>query len=493
MFLLFTQLKSYALGDEDTIEAYCTLIGSDNETHTIDGYVQLFQSVNRTEMFRNDRLLQNAKKFVIGLWLGTTSLTFALILHVGRCSIKTANVMNKVLWDITSLTNKIVSLPKKFVAFVKTATQKMETDNKEVEASKSLDELRQTVEHTFAKSLNDGEQSGIKEPTDVRDEEPITHHINFGSVPEAETSFGQNVLQEVSEVRRQTNIPIPSSKVLTSLAMGKPPKNVEGEEQDVDLDHAFSYFAKSIRKISTTSIILVLLFLGYDIYAYITHARKLSFDWLVLFPFPFWFGVTSVINLFAFIITEVVLFCRKKKNKNKNEKNQIMCVKIYKFCLSFVTTMSATTLPLFLFFHVFWLTIGSSSFLIRIASSAAFYIPLTIFLIWLLSITSSMLRRWKHLILKEISKKNEKVTCKRVLRFLKHFLYPLIPYLFLPFWVLLLATLHFFRDFLLNVVDIQNTSIIVVITIIFGVIGSTVRIAKDCQPKLEDDEPEENE
>ena len=568
-------MKSYALSDEDTIEGYSTILSSNNENETITGYIELFRANGISEFFRNGngiseffsdkRLLQNAKKFVIGLWLGTTSITLALILHVGRCSVKVANSVNTIILELTELINKFISLPSTVVGLVKDVTQKGKQGTKEEEKKSNKNDIEgvdkgsvrkdsardqsqfesddiELITHEKTEYPNtsdeegkngdvdkgknkDGEKYSVRKMlpkhssrdqcqiksddielvTFEKTEHPSTIDEQVSEVlgsdektetqipsitpeshkktehSEAKVAIDENVLEELSVLEKQISKPALSTDPLhtSDRMMNKFTLNGNG--------HPFEFFTKSLQKIFTSSIILLLGFLGYDIYIYVTHARKQSYDWFILFPFPFWFSLVAIINCFAFIITESVFCCTIKRGNNAPHScTRIVC----KYFTDFVITISATTFPVFIFFHLFWLIIASSAFAIRIVTSITFYIPLAIFIIWFLSVTSSMLETWKKLLTKKTARRSKCCTCKRVLHNIHLFLRPLIPFLFLPFWTLLLGTLHFFSDFLLNVVDLENQSLLILLGLIIVIVGTTLKLAKSCRPKLDVDETE---
>lgn len=505
--------------------------------------MSIFAAANETNLhqFFDEHFLLDARKFVIGLWLGITSLTFAFILHVGRCSIKTANALNKVLWDITAAASKVVSIPNQFLKLLHSATGQQDEKAKKDEKASSVQEEANTDKESQefkgddAPSVHESQSPGQQDEKTKTDKKassvegvanageenlqefkgkdtPSLHEspeqLQEATQHEPEHSTdgielatpGQNNLRQ-EELELETDF-VPHEAVTTKEA----PKTNESDPkvtvlQEEELDHAFAYFAKGIRKFSTTSIILLVAFVIYDTYVYTRNGRKYSYDWFILFPFPFWFLLVLSINICAFIITEIVLYCKPRKVKKlvqPQEKQQSSTKKSFRNCgkaftlfVNFFTTLSATTLPVFVFFHFFWITIASTTFALRIASSALFYIPLIIFVFWFLSITSWILRVWKKLIKKEIKKETTTSLCIRVLKLIPLFLRPLIPYLFLPFWCLLLATLHMFSSFLNNVVNIEDQNFLVTVGIIVGIIGITKKIANNCKPKVHDDDEED--
>ena len=417
------------------------LVSTRNETETADGYLgPLLQ--NGTDIYFTDKLLLNAKKFVIGLWLGTTSLTFALIIHVGRCSKKAANAINKVLFDVMQITEKVVTMPKKFAQFTKTATKK------------------EAAGETSKETLLTNEKQTSEKGDIIVQMETLVNNTEDDKKSDQE---------QVSDSER---IPL----ITDEQAIVK------------QLDHVFAHFAEQIQRISTTSIILVPFFLGFNIYALAING-KLTYDWIILSPFPFWFLLVLVTSLIAFPITETILLHRKLKRKqspdhNRHLHNKPIIKKMFKCSTDFIVVISSTTLPVFVIFHFFWLAVAFSTLTIQTTYVLVFYIPMITFIIWLSIITSSTLRRWKDLINRELNN-GSKVTWKRVEEFFKYFLYPLIPFLFLPFWVLFLGTLFLFSNFLLNTVKNDNLNFLIIIGITITIILTTVKIAKDCQPRLD--------
>ena len=375
------------------------LVSTRNQAETADGYLgPLYQ--NGTDIYFTDKLLLNAKKFVIGLWLGTTSLTFALIIHVGRCSKKAANAINKVLFDVMQITEKVVTIPKKFAQFTKTATKK------ETAGETSKETLVTNEKQT-------SEKSGI-----IVQMETLVNNAEDDNKSDQEQASEQERIPFITDEQKTIK----------------------------QINHVFAHFAEQIQRISTTSIILVLFFLGFNIYALVING-KLSYDWIILSPFPFWFLLVLVTNLIAFPITQTILLHRKLKRRQSSDHNRQLhkpiIKKIFKCFADFIVVISSTTLPVFVIFHFFWLAVAFSTLTIRTTYVLIFYIPMITFIIWFSVITSSTLRRWKELINRELNN-GSKVTWKRVEEFFKYFLYPLIPFLFLPFWVLFLGTLFFF-------------------------------------------------
>ena len=506
------QLKSYALGDEDTIEAYCVFLSNDNENKSADGYVRLFHETNETIIAINESiLLLQAKKFIIGLWLGVTSLTFALILHVGRCSISTANALNKVLWDITQAVNKFVNIPNAFLKVLHSVTPR---DGKKRDKSGGTDEAPEE-ENTNAEEDKGSvkaeteidkapiERSSKASSPEIHDSEEISQHDkdsphHKGNKPLEQSSTGIEMISFQKNDDKQQNLEMETE--FNELNVSTQNQTVTPKEwrqkHDIELDHAFAFFAKSIRKSSTTSILLLIAFIIYDTYAYFHLARTNSYDWFVLFPFPLWFALVLFVNLIAFFITEVILCCKphiKEDHRTESTPHKAYRVKCFTIVINFFTTISATTLPVFVFFHAFWLAMASSLFAIRIASSALFYIPLLIFVYWFLSITSWIMRVWKRLIKKEIKKETQDGPCKRIVKLIPLFIRPLTPYLFLPFWALLLATLQMFSATLHGIIDLEKHNFLVVITTILGVIGITKKIADHCKPSVDkEDESKED-
>ena len=440
---------------------------TDNENKTADGYVALFATTNSTRIaFHKNVLLLDTQKFIIGLWLGVSSLTVALILHVGRCSVKTANALNKVVEDVTEAANAVVDFPKVVTKLTKVAAKTPEVDDKK-QANKSSNFLEQEQnESTEAETSFAGRKSTV----------PIGNDVNQ---------------QEMSDlVNNQTQLT--STEQQTTEVIMPDPQTRKDLEIEHEFDHAFAHFAKGIRKVSTTSIILLIAFIIYDVYTYVRHARKYSYDWFILFPFPFWFSLVLFVNICTFIITEIVFNCQKKVqgDSRKVHSHSFQHGKAFTIMINFFTTISATTLPIFLLFHMFWLLMASSLFAVRLASSALFYIPLVIFVFWFLAITSWIMRVWKKIIKKEIHKQTDVGLCKRILKVIPHFLRPLIPFLFLPFWCLLLATLRIFSSFLNTVVDIEDYSFLGVLTVIAVTIGVTKKIADNCKPKVNHNDDE---
>ena len=506
--MFFLQLKSYAQSDEDTIKSYSIRISElEEEDSTADeGYLGIFE-INGTDItFVDSRLLASAKKLVIGLWLGTTSITFALILHIGRVSARTARALNSVLRELTEIVDKIIGLPQKAVSFVRGGVTGKEA--KEESKGKSADSPKPAVKTN--NEANDVELRTVTFDIDVEKNDKIIYEQEGGATEEdAETNnrssdeqsktkaTDENVddnldLEEVVVIKNpeaylengkrlsetsQSALMSPSSTSKSTDAFVYKKKR----RRVAELKHAFNHFTKLIQKASTLSTIATLAFLGYDIYIYSRFARRLSYDWLILFPFPFWFFLVTLINIVSFFVTEGVLLFKQRNSR--------LCTKgivLFKITSDFVIAMSATTAPLFVFFHLFWLFLALSAFSIRLLSSATFYLPLAIFGLWLLSVVSGMFKQWSKLVTIKGKKGESKI--KKVLSFVGSFLYSLIPVFFLPFWILLLATLHFFSDFLLEVVNLEEHSFVVVIAVIGVITATTRKISKHCQPRTDDED-----
>ncbi len=536
---LFPQLKSYAQGDEDSIESYSVSLSNQNGESSSEGYLGLFDIITQTEItFVDDQLSVNnnsIKKFIIGLWLGITSITFALILHIGRVSAKTANGLNKVIHDLSELLDKLFGLPEIVMQFVQKEKTEEDDGSKngsgnengghvkgvERQHSNRNDEVQyigtrnvvSTVEQSYIEvaevTVNFNENNNNSVVINNLDNNngisaeispaASTNEISNNSICEVnkegannsgrrtprnfETIVIQNPLTETDLQSPNSNGP--RSTIGTPVTYDHAEGNKLDKNTKLKLDHAFRHFAKSIQKLSTISTILLAGFLFYDIYIYVTKARKLSFDWVILFPIPFWFIIVTTINFIMFVITEITLFCRKKEGCCNHPKRTIC----YEIIRDFFVTMSTTTAPLFVFFHLFWLAIALTAFSVRLLSSATFYLPLAIFGLWLTSVIKGMLKQWKKL----ITLKRRKREGKRWLSLIGHFLYPMISLLFLPFWVLLLAMLNIFSDFLLVVANLENHSLLVVGGAIVVITGTAQKIAKHCSPQLDEDNDNETE
>ncbi len=518
-------MKSYAQGEEDTIKSYSISISEQNDTSQDEGYLGLFEINGTSIKFIESRLVVSGRKFVIGLWLGITSLTFALVLHIGRVSAKTANAMNKVLLDLTEFIDKIIGLPQQAVQFMHKGISSNKNENKDILQNTIAEEVTINNEENSSKQCN---QTSLKNDIEMSNMPTMEKNIPSTSSetvvivfdPEEENTS----ITITNENSQNTDIPEtfndnPDMPATISDDSDMPatisddsdmPETIISDDSDMPatlndtlkstgtmvrsikikrlkkrnkLEHAFQNFAKSIQKLSTISTILLAGFLFYNIYIYVTKARKLSFDWLILFPFPFWFTTVTTVNFIMFVITEIIVFRRKKEEYIMTPK-QIIC---YEIVRDFFVTMSTTTAPLFVFFHLFWLAIALTAFSVRLLSSATFYLPLAIFGLWLMSAINGILKQWKKLILLK-RRKREGKRWRKVLRLIGQFLYPMTSLLFLPFWLLLLATLHFFSDFLLVVVNLESHSFLVVGGAIIVITIITHKIAMHCQSQLDDDD-----
>ncbi len=441
-----------------------------------EGYLGLFD-INGTDIsFDESRLIVSAKKFAIGLWLGTTSITFALILHIGRVSAKTANALNSVLWELTEIVDNFLGLPQKAVSFMHKGVQETSEEDAIKTHGKDI-VLNPNAPFCYA-----------KQPVNFNVEEGIEIATGSGKLPAEQVGMILCANEEEIVVikNKGADIPLPNSHVTFRSAEAsihrntKIPSTNENDERNTKLRHAFNHFAESIQKLSTVSIIAIIGLLFYDIYIYMTKARRLSYDWLILFPIPFWGSVVTIINLVTFLLTEIVLLCRCKEERGLTKRTMF-----FRFVSDLFVTMSATTAPLFVFFHLFWLFLALSAFSIRLLSSATFYIPLAIFGLWLLSVVSGMFKQWKKLL--TMKRRGGERKLIKVLSYIGLFLYSLVPVCFLPFWLLLLATLHFFSDFLLEVVNLEEHSFLVVIGVIAVITATTRKISKHCQPRIDDD------
>ena len=542
--IFFSQLKSYAQSDEDTIKSYSIKL-SEDDGNSDEGYLGLFE-VNGTRVtFIESRLLVSGKKFVIGLWLGVTSITFALILHIGRVSAKTANGLNKVLWELTAIVDKIVGLPQKVVSFMRKGTNTKEEGDNNKGSEDANSDPEQAIEQTEQQEDDNNEQ--IKEDVEMGvaiseedgkiKQKSIKEDVEMGVIAEEDEKMEQNSVEEdpetgvvISDIRKESTtgeeVEVDFDVVIVNaqaheedkdtappneagLNSGRPSNATETLKSTTcdtvvlfnntlkstntlmrkkrarqQLDHAFHHFTKSIQKVSTISTIAVLAFLVYNVYIYSRFARRLSFDWLILFPFPFWVIVLTLINTITFIVTESILYYKQEEERRRSKATILL-----KITTDFIVTMSATTVPLFIFFHLFWLFLALSAFSIRLLSSATFYLPLAVFGLWILSVTSGILKQWKKLFMQSFfGNKWQQSKCKASVYFIGAFLYALLPLLFLPFWVLLLATLHFFSDFLLEVVNLEEQNFLIVIGAIAVVTATTRKIAKHCQPQIDDDD-----
>lgn len=486
------------MSDEETIEAYCVFLTNDNENKSADAFRSF--GINNGTLTLGEAIQFDTRKFLIGLWLGITSLTVAMILHVGRYSIKTANTMNQVLWDVTQALNQVMQIPQAFLSVLKVAKyqdkkateEKMKENDEEAEEMTLGDKIpdEQLAEPSIINDIemkeithkldnDDHTCISLEEQTDSQDKSPLD---NLASSISTEVNLESIVLKKATEkIEKKTGI---KNKNDLQIVGGK-----HTNKTSADIDHAFALFSKQIRKSSTTSIILLMAFIAYDAIVYFAYARKDSYDWFILFPFPLWFSIILVINLMAFFITEILLACCKTQS---NREKKSCAAKLFTLFVNFFTVFSATTLPMFIFFHLFWLAVASSLFATRIASSFVFYIPLVIAIYWFLAITSWMLQEWKKLITRELKSKTKMPFNKKLGKAFRKIMESLAPYLFLPFWILLLTTLNIFSSYLNNIVDLEDQNLLVVFGVIFTIIGITKKIADHCKPKIDDGEDTDN-
>ncbi len=186
-FFFFKQLKSYAQSDEDTIKSYSIRLSEEEEDSTAEeGYLGIFQ-INGTDItFVNSRLLASAKKLVIGLWLGTTSITFALILHIGRVSARTARALNSVLRELTEIVDKIIGLPQKAVSFMRGAAA---TGKEAKEESKGKSDSPKPANN----EANDAELKHVTFAIDVeRNDETINEQEGNATLDDVEMNDQSN-------------------------------------------------------------------------------------------------------------------------------------------------------------------------------------------------------------------------------------------------------------------------------------------------------------
>ena len=401
--------------------------------------------------------------------------------------------------DLTELLDKIIGLPQHAVLFMQRGISKNDrVKDESINKGSKENELNKLENGTVYTNEQDNEdiETELQNCDVERAEIPTKQRVSMiteeavivfdgdedNNPITIENNNENNDPIIIIENNNDSDMPNLSSDTIKSTdAIMSAIKNSHFNMRNTKLNHAFEHFAKSIQKMSTISFILLAGFLTYNIYIYTTKARRLSYDWLILFPFPFWFVTVTTVNLIMFVITEIILLYEKKKEFSLYSKQIIL----YEITRDFFVAMSTTTLPLFVFFHLFWLAITLTAYSTRLLSSATFYLPLVIFSYWLFSVTNGILKQWKKLIVQTMHMATSR---KGVCRLIGRFLYTLAPLLFLPFWMLLLATLYFFSDFLLVVVNLEEHSFLIVAGAIIIIAIITRKVAKHCQPQLDDDD-----
>ena len=190
-----------------------------------------------------------------------------------------------------------------------------------------------------------------------------------------------------------------------------------------------------------------------------------KWDYLFHSPIPIWLIAALSFNTSAFVA--VMAFFEKNNHAGVSKLTVLMnCIWDY------VVVLTVTTLPLFLFFHGFWLFIAAVAYPSRVAASAVFYTPLLSFFILytvtfgnIISICCKCCQ----------GSDNDEIN-------LKTFCFSLAPIVFVPFWALFLATLYIISDFTLRFGGISKHPWTVIL-VALAVIASAHKLAQLCVTK----------
>ena len=189
-------------------------------------------------------------------------------------------------------------------------------------------------------------------------------------------------------------------------------------------------------------------------------------DYLLHSPIPIWLIAALSFNTFAFV---TVMICFEKYKL-------FWCLTsptAYMNCIwDYVVVMTVTTLPLFLFFHGFWLFIAAVAYPARVAASAAFYTPLlSVLILYTVTFGSTISICCKYC----QGSDNDDIN-------LKTFCSSLTPIVFAPFWALFLASLYTVSDFTLRFGGVSKHPWTVIL-VALAVIASAHKLAKLCVTK----------
>ena len=196
-----------------------------------------------------------------------------------------------------------------------------------------------------------------------------------------------------------------------------------------------------------------------------------KWDYLFHSPIPIWLIAALSFNISAFVAV-MAFFEKNKLCRCFTSPTVLMnCIWDYVVVMT-VTMMTVTTLPLFLFFHGFWLFIAAVAYPGRVAASAVFYTPLLSVLILytvtfgnIISICCKCCQ----------GSDNDEIN-------LKTFCFSLAPIVFVPFWALFLATLYIISDFTLRFGGISKHPWTVIL-VALAVIASAHKLAQLCVTK----------
>ena len=208
-----------------------------------------------------------------------------------------------------------------------------------------------------------------------------------------------------------------------------------------------------------------------DVYFLIN--MKAAADKLIYYsPVPVWFLCVGGFNFGSYFTSILIIICCKRPMTN-NTSWTAVCGR------DCVVVLTVTTLPLFFFFHGFWLFIAAVAYPARVAASAVFYTPLlSFFILYIVTFGNTISICCKFRCDLDTFKKDtfKKDTFKKDC---KTFLYSLAPVIFIPFWVLFLTSLYFISDFTLRFGDVSEHSWTAIL-VALAVIASAHALAKQC-------------
>ena len=326
-----------------------------------EGYVL---RLKRHKNYEADGKEENIK-YIIAVWLFTTAMTFACILHCGRCNYfgKTAvkTIKSTILLPLAVL---ISGKPKEMI---KNWKECFDDDNKEGDKAKKHTVLicgRPEEVIKIWKEFVDEENMKIEEL------KKSSSHSGYNAIIAQKEEPSVNAMKPTTE---QTQL-IPESK---------------GKYFNCNDPFPFLKFPNynNMLVLYPLCVIYVVVLLGVDIW-FICHYKKglhnfwNSIDWLFVFPIPIYFPIAVFVNSVCYFISYCKC-CRKEDDEDKKgkedkqrDKETPMYMKFIIYIREFTVVLSVTTLPVFICFHGFWLFIATITFPTQVASKAVAYSPL---------------------------------------------------------------------------------------------------------------------
>ena len=384
-------------------------------------------------------------KYIIAAWLFTTAMTFACILHCGRCNDFGKTLVKTIKYTmLLPLAFLISGKPKKMNELWK---EYFDDENKKGDEAK---------EHVV---LICGRPEEViktwKEFVDEKNKkiEELKKCSSLDTNSECNVIIAQNKAPSVNTMK-------PIIKKTSLLAKNK------CKYFNCNDPFPFLKFSNynNMLVLYPLCVVYVIFLSGVDIYFIIYYNYKKgwhnfwnSIDWLFIFPIPIYFSLAIVSNFVCYFIS-CCHNCGPKEDdedkkgkkgkqdqveKNKKDlydKETPLCMRFIVYIWDFTVVLSVTTLPVFICFHGFWLFIATIAFPAQVASNAVAFSPaISASFIYIPYFTQLLctLYQWCSAC---CCSSDKKVKCE----YKRKIPNSLVPLIFLPFWVLLLTSLFLY-------------------------------------------------